>query len=31
MATQLKRKGVCMDGDSAGSKQVVYSVEKVKK
>lgn len=31
VATQLKRKGVCIGGYSAGSKQVVYSVEKVKK
>ena len=30
MATQLKRKGVCMDGYSAGSKQVVYSVTRIK-
>ena len=31
VASQLKRKGVCLGGYSAGSKQVVYSVEKVKK
>lgn len=31
MATQLKRKGNYIGGYSAGSKQVVYSVEKVKK
>lgn len=31
VATQLKRKGVCIGGYSAGSKQVVYSVEKIKK
>ena len=31
VATQLKRKGICIGGYSAGSKQVVYSVEKVKK
>ena len=31
VASQLKRKGVCLGGYSAGSKQVVYSGEKVKK
>ena len=31
VASQLKRKGVCLGGYSADSKQVVYSVEKVKK
>ena len=31
VATQLKRQGNCLGGYSAGSKQVVYSVEKVKK
>ena len=31
VASQLKRKSVCLGGYSAGSKQVVYSVEKVKK
>ena len=31
VATQLKRKGVCKGGYCAGSKQVVYSVEKMQK
>lgn len=30
VATQLKRKGVCIGGYSAGSKQVVYSVTRIK-
>ena len=31
VASQLKRKGLCLGGYSAGCKQVVYSVEKIKK
>ena len=30
VATQLKRKGICIGGYSAGSKQVVYSVIRIK-
>ena len=30
MASQLKRKGICIGGYSAGSKQVVYSVTRIK-
>jgi hypothetical protein len=30
VASQLKRKGICLGGYSAGGKQVIYSVKKIK-